>query len=350
MPRGRPKVLVSPCRFCKMQFKRVEHLQRHERIREFLRPHFLLFVAHRFQILKKNHFLAIVERTFIDGIFSCATVDLTITDPPWQHVQNLDTFQSSPIPVGRGTGPVQQGSWTPSAAVSELHSEHSNYTGFMPHDPADSFDFTSTYEFEMLWNNSNDIADFLPAAFFDTDFSLSDIWQTNNQKANKSMGPPLSLEPNRQDLLLQNADVSQSFSSLPSRLPNLEPDSLSSRNERLPHNKLDSSGAIDVFAEAETALPWNISVHAYDQIYAAIQTYGNILPSGFPIPSRHTVSRYVEGYFRGFHEHFPFLHPPNIKGRAFITRAFTCDDRDGCILPGREKKRVMLFTWPLKRS
>lgn len=41
MARGRPKVSVSPCRFCNMQFKRVEHLQRHERIREFFLVSFL---------------------------------------------------------------------------------------------------------------------------------------------------------------------------------------------------------------------------------------------------------------------------------------------------------------------
>ncbi|KAJ5396226.1 uncharacterized protein N7487_010529 [Penicillium crustosum] len=61
MPRGRPKVLVSPCRFCKMEFKRVEHLQRHERIRGFyLYPQLFL-------ILRKSHFLVTVERNFIDG-------------------------------------------------------------------------------------------------------------------------------------------------------------------------------------------------------------------------------------------------------------------------------------------
>ncbi|KAL4931506.1 uncharacterized protein BDV17DRAFT_238705 [Aspergillus undulatus] len=32
MARGRPRAKVSPCRFCNKQFKRLEHLQRHERI------------------------------------------------------------------------------------------------------------------------------------------------------------------------------------------------------------------------------------------------------------------------------------------------------------------------------
>ncbi|KAI0178790.1 hypothetical protein GGR52DRAFT_272895 [Hypoxylon sp. FL1284] len=31
MPRGRPKIIVPPCRYCSKQFKRLEHLARHER-------------------------------------------------------------------------------------------------------------------------------------------------------------------------------------------------------------------------------------------------------------------------------------------------------------------------------
>ena len=34
MPRGRPKRIVPPCRHCDKQFKRQEHLARHERTRK----------------------------------------------------------------------------------------------------------------------------------------------------------------------------------------------------------------------------------------------------------------------------------------------------------------------------
>lgn len=44
MVRGRPRVQVAPCKFCHKQFKRLEHLQRHERIRKSPGP--LLAVPH----------------------------------------------------------------------------------------------------------------------------------------------------------------------------------------------------------------------------------------------------------------------------------------------------------------
>jgi hypothetical protein len=39
----------------------------------------------------------------------------------------------------------------------------------------------------------------------------------------------------------------------------------------------------------------------------------NVLPKGFTLPSRHTLSRFWEGYINGFHEHLPFLHIPTIS-------------------------------------
>lgn len=217
------------------------------------------------------------------------------------------------MPLVSGTEPVEQCSGIPSASASELPFEQSHYAGLMPHESTASFDFSSTYEFEMLWNNSNDIADFLPATFFDTDFSLSDIWQTDNNRANNSMAPLSHNKQTAQDSLPRSADGPLPFISLPSRLPPLEPDSLSSRNERLPCNDLNAPEGVDPVADTETALPWNISLPAHDRISASFRTYDNILPTGFIIPSRHTISRYIEGYFRGFHEQFPLLHPPTLK-------------------------------------
>ncbi|KAB8228888.1 uncharacterized protein BDW43DRAFT_303578 [Aspergillus alliaceus] len=40
---------------------------------------------------------------------------------------------------------------------------------------------------------------------------------------------------------------------------------------------------------------------------------GDIVPDEFVLPSRHTLSRLVISYFRGFHEHYPFLHASTLS-------------------------------------
>lgn len=157
------------------------------------------------------------------------------------------------------------------------------------------------------------MTDFLPATFFDTEYSLSDLWQPGNLKFNSSMTPRPQVEQDRRDSLLGSAESVPCSSSLPSRLPPLVPDSLSSRIERLPHSELDFPGDFELPADTKTGLPWNLSAPAYERISAAIRSYESVLPTGFLVPSRHTISRYIEGYFRGFHEHFPFLHPATLK-------------------------------------
>jgi hypothetical protein len=187
----------------------------------------------------------------------------------------------------------------------------------MPLDPTSSLGYDSTYEFEFLWNNSSDMTNFLPTTFFDTDYSLSDIWQSDNIGLNGSgfgsTAPVPHIERGERDLPANNEANPTSFMPLSSRLPPLEPDSLSSHNERLPHNELDSPAGLDSSVDAQTGLPWNVCSPKYDRIYAAIRSYDQVLSKEFLFPSRHTVSRYIEGYFRGFHGHFPFLHPSTLK-------------------------------------
>lgn len=214
------------------------------------------------------------------------------------------------------TRPEEHCSALSRAPVSDVTFDHAHFSQPMPLDPTTSLGPDSTYEFELLWNNSSDMTDFLPATFFDTDHSLSEIWQTDNIRLNGS-GPgstvPVSqFEQGGRDLPPNNETNSVPFVPFSSRLPSLEPDSLSSRNERLPQNELESTAGLDS-VDTQTGLPWNICLSKYDRISAAIRSYDQVLSEGFFVSSRHTVSRYIEGYFKGFHEHFPFLHPSTLK-------------------------------------
>lgn len=57
--------------------------------------------------------------------------------------------------------------------------------------------------------------------------------------------------------------------------------------------------------------PWKISPSDFETISGGIKEFLPILPQSFSLPSRHTLSRFLEGYFRGFHDHMPFLHTPS---------------------------------------
>lgn len=66
-------------------------------------------------------------------------------------------------------------------------------------------------------------------------------------------------------------------------------------------------------ASANPDCPWRLGRWQYDQAISRILERSTVLPADYTLPSRHALSRYVEGYFTGFHEHLPFLHVPTIS-------------------------------------
>jgi hypothetical protein len=93
-----------------------------------------------------------------------------------------------------------------------------------------------------------------------------------------------------------------------SRLPSLE--------EEDPH--LVGSRAARGAAPARdvAGMPWIISNEVYDHVRILLEDYRFLYTAGFLLPSKHTVCRYIEGYFSGFHAHLPFLHVPTVSFRT----------------------------------
>ena len=56
-----------------------------------------------------------------------------------------------------------------------------------------------------------------------------------------------------------------------------------------------------------------ISVVDHTVIKNRLEEFSSVLPSDFVFPSRHTLTRFLEGYITGFHEHLPFLHLPTLS-------------------------------------
>lgn len=112
-----------------------------------------------------------------------------------------------------------------------------------------------------------------------------------------------SLAENQQRALQDNQDEHNSFSHFDSRLPSLQPESRdhSQYQPRLPEDII------------RTGPSWKISPQDHRLIRNKLDDFNNVLPKGFTLPSRHTLSRFLEGYINGFHEHLPFLHAPTIS-------------------------------------
>ncbi|PHH62515.1 hypothetical protein CDD81_7088 [Ophiocordyceps australis] len=64
----------------------------------------------------------------------------------------------------------------------------------------------------------------------------------------------------------------------------------------------------------ETVRPSSLRVSAMDHhgIKNRVGEFFTVLPGDFVFPSRHTLSRFIDGYIGGFHDHVPLLHLPTL--------------------------------------
>lgn len=63
----------------------------------------------------------------------------------------------------------------------------------------------------------------------------------------------------------------------------------------------------------ERPSPLRISVADHATIKNKLDEFSSVLPNDFVFPSRHTLTRFVEGYISGFHDLLPILHLPTLS-------------------------------------
>ena len=97
-----------------------------------------------------------------------------------------------------------------------------------------------------------------------------------------------------------NRGPSKPSSQYPSRFGSLAPD------HREPHEPGTREG------DASRAQSLRISINDHNAIKARLDEFSSVLPNDFVFPSRHTLTRFLEGYISGFHEYLPFLHLPTL--------------------------------------
>ncbi|KAF2972805.1 hypothetical protein GQX73_g759 [Xylaria multiplex] len=95
--------------------------------------------------------------------------------------------------------------------------------------------------------------------------------------------------------------LSKPSSQFPSRFPSLAPD---------PRDPTD--GANRMHDEPNKTAPMRVSAMDHTVIKNRLDEFSTVLPNDFVFPSRHTLTRFLEGYVSGFHEHLPILHLPTI--------------------------------------
>lgn len=101
----------------------------------------------------------------------------------------------------------------------------------------------------------------------------------------------------------ESQDERSSLSRFSSRLPSLQPEQRDVSSFDGPRTPEES---------AMNGPPWMISARDHRVIQSKLEDFFSILPSGFSLPLRRTLSRYLEGYISGFHEHMPCLHIPTL--------------------------------------
>ncbi|KAH7157813.1 hypothetical protein B0J13DRAFT_520535 [Dactylonectria estremocensis] len=79
----------------------------------------------------------------------------------------------------------------------------------------------------------------------------------------------------------------------------------------------DSRDSVDASSrghdEASRTSSLRISLADHTVIKNRLDEFSSVLPNDFVFPSRHTLTRFLEGYIGGLHEHLPFLHLPTFS-------------------------------------
>ncbi|KAL2850201.1 hypothetical protein BJY01DRAFT_245667 [Aspergillus pseudoustus] len=96
-------------------------------------------------------------------------------------------------------------------------------------------------------------------------------------------------------------------SSSSSRLPSVA----AAAGERVKRHSIPSTNFGTRHGSAEPC--WRLSDLEYSSMADAIYAEHNLLAPGFVFPSRNAISRYLEGYFTGFHSQLALIHLPTLS-------------------------------------
>ncbi|CAG8401500.1 unnamed protein product [Penicillium salamii] len=336
MPRGRPKSQLAPCRFCHREFKRLEHLKRHERTRGYcpFKVRFLT-IANLAIVLdtQEKPFQCQCGQSFSRQPNSTLVSPEIIEEPENRSFLQDENLTQLPSSLHRSS----LSDTTLSTPCNLPPLAESSYGMDLTQDalqlPGLSWDYDA-FSFH----------DFIPSQFLDTDISLSDLFQQApaqkelDTNAFAASGPV----PGPQDHTLAQSQSSLPQISLYDSMNLKHPPRFPSMGDQLDISNMDTRSDV-------ANCPWAVSPSNYktivNKIAASIPT---LLDT--PFPSKCALVRYLEGYFRKFHDHLPFLHvasfrPENIGIELLLSMAaigaFYCfDNVEGYRLYGATRSLI----------
>ncbi|EXF86349.1 AmdA [Colletotrichum fioriniae PJ7] len=329
--RGRPRRNVPPCSFCQKQFRRFEHLERHERTHTREQP-FLCGCGRRFS---RRDLLSRHQRiSHTHGIpanpddLSAPLAETAIAEGTLSSTATSAQALSQPSLSGALTLPHQHGCdarpqlFGNEAGLSQPVSSLSLYSaaaGFPELSYQDSLSQDllagmDGIDFDILLDDTQLPGFFLPADPVNAGSSIMEIPQTDQGVALSSTQPGQGSSFASHSRCIPHQDRSpnegqlekESTSSLPrfaERLPSMEPE----RPEQTPLH-INLAHQVQRPRQVHCLRPWKIEADEYSKILDEAQELRAELPSSFKLPSHGALSRFLEGYFRGFAVHLPFIH------------------------------------------